>query len=383
MQHDAVLILGGYGNAGLTIARLLTRQRNMTIILAGRNHQRAAQAAAQLNAELHTASVRGVAVDAANRESLLAAFQRVDMVIVAASTIEHTRVVAETALEAGIDYFDIQIAVDAKRDALEALRERILHAGRCFITDGGFRPGIPAAMVRYAAIQIPGLIAAPVASVFQLNWKQRQFASSSAEEFVDEITSFSQLILKDGVWQQSRIDAFKQVDFGAPFGLKYCMPMFLEELRPLPELIPSLKEAGFFSAGFGGSFDYVIMPLAFGLAAIAPRRSRNVIARLVEWGLKHTTRPPYGAVLQMQAQGPGRSLVMTVAHEDAYIMTAAPAVACFLQYADGTIRKPGLWRQGTLVEPVRFFEDLARMGVQVHGVPCAHVPAATIGGVEM
>ena len=56
---------------------------------------------------------------------------------------------------------------------------------------------------------------------------------------------------------------------------------------------------------------------------------------------------------------------MTVSHDDPYILTAAPAVACLLQVFDGAIRKPGLWRQATLVEPVRFFTDLATLGVHV------------------
>ncbi len=67
----------------------------------------------------------------------------------------------------------------------------------------------------------------------------------------------------------------------------------------------------------------------------------------------------------MDAQGPGQAFVMTVAHGDAYFLTAAPAVACLEQVFDSAIRKPGLWRQGALVEPVRFFADLAHLGVRV------------------
>lgn len=249
-------------------------------------------------------------VNAACRESLLAAFHLVEMVVVAASTINCTNTVATAALQAGIDYFDIQIAVKAKHEVLESLRKRIVQSGRCFITDGGYRPGIPAAMVRYAACQLPGLESAPVASTFQVNWKERQFASSSAAEFADELQSFSLLVFEEGQY-------------------------------------------------------YVLVPLSFGLLALFPKHARNWIARLMEWGLKHTTRPPYGAVLRMDAQGIGQAIVMTVSSHDAYFLTAAPAVACLLQLFDGTIRKPGLWRQGTLVEPVRFFTDLASLGVSV------------------
>jgi hypothetical protein len=365
MTLKSILILGGYGNAGLTIARLLVSQTTVGIILAGRNGERAQRAAEQLNAEFKTDCVSGRHVNAASHEALVEAFRQVEMVVVASSTIEFTQIVAEAALEAGIDYFDVQISAAAKRRVLEALREQILRSGSCFITDGGYRPGIPAAMVRYAATQIQGLESAPVASVFQVNWKKREFASSTAAEFADELKSLNPLVLKNGTWQPGKMSEMLDIDFGEPFGHKYCMPMFLEEFHSLPEFIPTLKETGFYSAGFGGVVDYLIVPLAFILLAIAPNRSRKLIARLVEWGLKHTTRPPYGAVLQMKAQGAGHSLTMTIFHLDSYILTAAPVVACLLQYLDGSLRKPGLWWQATLVEPVRFFEDLTRLGVQI------------------
>lgn len=360
-----LLILGGYGNAGLAIARLLAKVGDLQVFLAGRSIERALEAAQRLNAELGTNRFSGLAVNAASRESLLAAFRQVDLVIVAASTIAHTQMVAEAALEAGIDYLDVQISAQAKHAALESLRERIRASGRCFIADGGFRPGIPAAMVRYAACQIAGLESAAVASAFQVDWQNREFSASSAAEFVDELKSFSPRILKDGAWQSASLGAYQQVDFGLPFGIKYCAPMFMEEFRELPDMIHTLKDTGFYSSGLGGIVDYVIIPLAFALLALSPQGSRSLIARLMEWGLKHTTRPPYGAVLQMNARGQGRSLRMKIYHPDAYVVTAAPAVACLFQYVDGTIRKSGLWKQATLVEPLRFFDDLARLGLQV------------------
>jgi len=227
MTSKSILILGGYGNAGLAIARLLVSQTKVGIILAGRNGEQAQFVAEQLNTEFKTDCVSGMQVNAANKESLIQAFQQILMVVVASSTIEFTSIVAQSALEAGIDYFDIQISVAAKRQALEALHERILSSGSCFITDGGYRPGIPAAMVRYAATQIPGLESAPVASVFQVNWKEREFAASTAAEFVDELKSFNHLVLKNGTWQPGKMSEMLDIDFGEPFGHKYCMLMFL------------------------------------------------------------------------------------------------------------------------------------------------------------
>ena len=103
MEQKTVLILGGYGNAGLVIARLLARQNRCRIILSGRNGTKAQTAADQLNAEIRTECVSGLEVDGASRASLLKAFHGVDLVLVAATTIAHTRTVAEAALEAGLE----------------------------------------------------------------------------------------------------------------------------------------------------------------------------------------------------------------------------------------------------------------------------------------
>ena len=119
MKDNTVLVLGGYGNAGLAIARLLLSQTKVGIILAGRAGDRAQRVAQELNAEFQTDCVSGMQVNAASKESLIQAFQQVGIVVVASSTIEFAQIVAEAALEAGIDYFDVQISATAKRQALE------------------------------------------------------------------------------------------------------------------------------------------------------------------------------------------------------------------------------------------------------------------------
>jgi len=94
MSQHKLLILGGYGNAGLAIARLLAEVGDLRITLAGRRVERAIEAAKQLDDEFGTNRFFGQEVNAASRQSLLAAFRQVDLVIVAASTITHTKVVA-------------------------------------------------------------------------------------------------------------------------------------------------------------------------------------------------------------------------------------------------------------------------------------------------
>ena len=85
------------------------------------------------------------------------------------------------------------------------------------------------------------------------------------------------------------------------------------------------------------------------------------------WGLKRFSRPPYGTRLKLEAEGlkNGESarLELLLSHEDGYVFTAIPAAAAILQYLDGSIRKPGLFTQGEIVDPKRLLEDMQRMGI--------------------
>lgn len=63
--------------------------------------------------------------------------------------------------------------------------------------------------------------------------------------------------------------------------------------------------------------------------------------------------------------GGATEVAATICHQDGYLLTAVPIVACLLQYLDGTIHKPGLWLMGLTVDPKRLVQDMERMGVQV------------------
>ena len=371
MESPLIVVLGGYGNTGRACAQLLLEHTLARVVIAGRDLGRAEGFARELNAGHAGDRVSAARADAAEAGSLQAAFREAAVVVAASSTSEHAAGVARAVLEAGADYIDPQYSTP-KLEALRRLAPEIEAAGLCFVTEGGFHPGLPASLIRFAASRVDRLQRARVASVIQINWSALDLSPVTVRELVLEFRDYRALHYRNRRWiAPGWLESMRPfwVEFGHGYGRRYTMPMFLEELRPLPEMIPTLEETGFFVGGFNPLVDFVILPLGMAWMAMAGERGAAGFGRLLLWGLKRFTPPPYGTLLQLDAQGGSAGHVqrmrLAVAHPDGYLMTAAPMVGCMMQMLDGTARRPGLHLQALLVDPARLLDDLRIMGVEV------------------
>jgi hypothetical protein len=95
-------------------------------------------------------------------------------------------------------------------------------------------------------------------------------------------------------------------------------------------------------------------------------------AWLLSWALRRFSRPPYGTVFQVEAEGEGPagdalSAGLRISHPDGYRLTSAAAAACLLQWQDGSLREPGLHLQALAADPARLLRDLCRMGAGLEG----------------
>lgn len=371
-QALKILLLGGYGNAGQAIARLLLQEfSGIEIVIAGRSLAKAETAANRLNEQfLSTATpkVTAQSLHAARPGPLIAAFSQVDLVINAASTIPHTRQVVEAAIQAQTDYIDTQLSSPEKWKVLEEQRDRIQGAGICYVTDGGFHPGVPAALVRYAAAQMEEVESAFVYGGLRIDWGSYQFSPATVKELVDEFKHFKPLIFQDGRWQKQSFRKLPVFDFGDPLGAMPCTPMDMREMHLLPEAIPALRQTGFYVSGFNPIADNLILPLVYPAIKLLPKSWSTPFARLFHWSLKFS-KPPYGlnltAVCRGKWEGRQAALRLSLIHEDGYVLTAVPVVAFVHQWRSGRIRRPGLWMQAQIVEPELFLRDVERMGVKV------------------
>jgi len=233
-----IVLLGASGNAGREIARLLTPglTADDEVVLAGRNKDRLAATAAQPSGP---ATVRVEIVDAEDDASVRRLVAGAGLVIVTASVPHRIPVLARIVAEAGADWYDTLLSSRTKLAALRELEPLLRSSGLCFVTDAGFHPGLPAAMVRWTARRIDALETAVVYGGMRLDWRAETLADSTIAEMLTEFTDFDMTTYVDGAWRELKWAQCPTVDFGPPIGRKSCVPMYLAEMESLPTDIPS------------------------------------------------------------------------------------------------------------------------------------------------
>ncbi len=167
-----VLVVGGYGNAGAAITRLLLAHSDHAVRVGGRHPHRA-------QAPRRGAGRGGCGVAGPGRvgRAWMPRTARAWTARWWAWTCASPRpgppaapaTAVAAAVSAGVDYLDIQVG-HAKARQILAMDARAREAGVTLVTDGGFHPGVPAAMVRYADQRMGGIERALVASVIAVDW---------------------------------------------------------------------------------------------------------------------------------------------------------------------------------------------------------------------
>lgn len=363
-----IMLLGAAGETGRALAPLILSHTDADLLLAGRRAEALERAAGALGAP---GRVRTRALDATRADALAPALEGTDLVIVVAPLAKALPALVRAAATAGADVLDIQYS-PGKVAALRALEPEILAAGRTVITDGGFHPGLPGVLLRAAEDRFEVIRSARVGAVFQEDWRALDMTADTAREFVVMLSEMPTAHVVQGRWVREKPTSsaiMRRFDFGPPFGRRTCYAMGLDEIRDWAEGRPGLRDAGFYIAGFNPVMDYGVLPLLYFGRRLAPQRSLGPLTRLTVATLRRFSRPPFGTQLRLEAEGEREGApvhaALEIAHPDGYVLTALAVAAAVKQWADGSLRRPGVHLQALAVEPHRFLADLEQLGATV------------------
>src|SRR5512134_3106186 len=214
-----ILILGGYGYTGKLLAKHFIQQTDFNIIIAGRHLEKAQAFAAEIN----NPRLKAMRVDAADHASLRPALLGVDLCLVAApvTALDPERLI-RICIETGVDYLDIQYS-SSKIKALNAHAAEIKEKGLCFVTEAGYHPGLPSALVRYAASQMDCVESAVTAGY--LNMGGSLPYTEAVDELMEGFKEYQAQIYKNGAWTKPSAWDTRKFDFGPELGVRTCYSM--------------------------------------------------------------------------------------------------------------------------------------------------------------
>ncbi len=363
MDEKKVLLIGGYGLAGSRIARLLMEKTSFSVIIGGRDLDKANKAAADIYGTSPGNRLRCAYVDVHDAASIKKALENCDLVIdcIPLNTAANVEMARE-AMSAGIDYLNLNINRDEREKmnaAFQALKRHDLH----LLTHCGIFPGLPSILVRAASARFDRLDSVTVGMIGSAT----EGSVNSSEEMISADIKTPAVYRENG-WQKASLSAAKNIDFGPPFGVRKCYLCNLDEIEEQPKKL-NIGELGVYAAE-ANSFIMIVLVIWNLLKLNKLKKGIESGAKLMNWGVKKFAKAPFGITVKIEAMGEiggvPRRLEMRMFCGDVYEATAICAVACLLQSIDGRIGTCGVSYMGHAVDVDGFFEDAKRLGMNVN-----------------
>jgi saccharopine dehydrogenase-like NADP-dependent oxidoreductase len=366
MDHTSskrILLVGATGYAGCKLASYLLTGTDAIVILSGRSRAKLEQLRSGLQTHGLENRLELLELDAADLD--VAAVPEFDLLVNATANGPHNASLIHVCLERRADWIDMQMTNELLEPST-ALQNRIKRAGCRFVIQAGFHPGVIAALVRYGAQQMDVMDSAIVGSV--IRDKTGLPFTSGVSELVESFRDYKSEMYKGGRWQKLKYGDYPKIEFDSGFGRQLTFPVEMPELRRLPELLPGLKNTGFFVAGFNWFADYLVAPLMMLGSGVASRQTATTLGRLLSWSTKKFAKPPYGTVVQVDAEGQSEGqpvrFRLSLFDEDAYVLTAVPTVAMIKQMLQEELQ-PGIHLMGLCCDPVELLANIERMGIPI------------------
>ena len=363
LKVERILIIGGYGLAGSSIAQLLLDRTSLSVIIGGRDVEKANKMALHFNDLFPGNRVQSTCVDVSNITSVKSAVSQCDLVIDCIPiSMGANAEIAQEAMNVEIDYINLN-ASKKEKDRLIMVFNTSNHPNLHLLTHCGIFPGLPSALVRLAASHFDKVNKVMIGMI----GCGTEGSVHSLEEMISADIK-TPYVYKNNSWQKASMSASKKIDFGPPFRIRKCYLCNLDELEDQPAEL-NIGELELYAAETN-SFTMIILVLWNLLRLNKFQKGIELGAKLLSWGVRRFAKQPFGITLKMEAVGEidriHEQFDVYLYCNDVYKSTAISAVACIVQLIDGDIKMPGVSYMGHVVNVDRFIQDLERLGMSVN-----------------
>ena len=358
MTTPSILIAGGYGVVGRRVASDLAR--DYPVIIAGRRREQAIAAASAIgpNAVAREIDVNDV-------RSILNALEDVRAVV---SCIDQPqRLLLHTAIERGLLYTDItpHLVELGRGAAYEKLCTAAERSGARVVLGTGIVPGISNVIARALATKLGGGDEIRTSLLLSANDTS---GPASLDYFARELTMpFHVHVNGHDVAARAFSDPVA-IDFPPPFGPRsaYLFPFSDQVLYPLTMGAKTVLTR--LSLDPPRLARLLAVILRIGAVRLLERDSvrRTLMARRARPAAKRH-EPQFA--LRVDVAHNGRSASATLVGSAQADAAAAGASATIRAVVEGEIGAAGVWMPEQVIDPARFFLQLARHGLNVNLTP--------------
>lgn len=361
---DQVLILGGRGRIGRSVAQDLVTHTLAQITITSRHRAAGIAISEQLGSR-----VQFLELDLADKEGLKKAIASSNLVIHCAGPFHYRDAsVLQMCIEQGADYLDVSDHRSFTRKALDC-RQEAQQAGVTAIVNTGVFPGISNSMVRQGVEQLDQPESIHLS--YLVSGSGGAGVTVMRTTFLGLQKPFTAWI--DGEWKEVNPYSDREtVQFPAPYNKSHVYWFDMPEAFTLPEAFPVKTVITKF-----GSIPDFYNHLTWIAAHWFPKplmQQRNAIEFLahVSHFMTDVTNPFSGIGVAVRSlvtgfkDGQPASYCSTLVHENTAIASGCGTGSIAQLILDGKLKKPGVWAVEQALPTDLFEQTLQSRGIQIH-----------------
>ncbi|MEM9567088.1 MAG: saccharopine dehydrogenase NADP-binding domain-containing protein [Cyanobacteria bacterium P01_E01_bin.34] len=336
-----VLILGGTGRIGSSVARYVCRLPDVAVTISGRNVERGQQLCQTLGE-----AVQFMQLTLENVEGLQEAISKTDLVIHCAGPFLYRDVnVLKLCIETVTNYLDVSDSRDFTQLAL-SLRTQAEAAGITAVINSGIFPGISNSMVRQAAEQLD------IPETIQLSYV---VAGSGGAGLTVMRTTFLGLLHPfqawvDGTWQAVAPYSDRQSVTFPHYGKAPVYWFDVPETLTLAESFPSVRTVATKFGSLPDLYNHLTWLMDRGVPPKLLKQPATIeFLSYVSYGMTQVSDRFTGIGVAIRAEvmgrldGSKRSSVSSLFYDDTAAAAGMGTAAIADSVLQGRLAKPGVW----------------------------------------